>query len=368
LNPEASSFQEGLSGAVVRSLKAAVPSLIALGLGIVAASVLMLAFRLNPINVFATLFSGALQTQFGQSSVLTYMGSYILLALAFLIPGKAGIWNVGGQGQAFLGGITAALIVVFIPLPPGIWPLVAVAGACVAGGLWAALPGVLEAYRSASAIVTTIMLNFVAQSFSSFLLFYVIESKVGVSVRECNCAYFPGGATIPTLPYFNTSIMFIVAIVVAIVSTWFLSRTTTGYKIRATGLGTRPAESKGINPRKTKVIAMTLGGVVAGLAGAGDVLSVGRGCYQLACYQDGFAAGWFGGEGFAGIAVALVAVNNPIGSIFSAIFFSILAAGTAAVLQDIYVVWAMQGIIILFMAAPQLSKGMLKLRGRRKWI
>lgn len=358
----------GPSGAVFRALKSAVPSLLALLLGIVAASVLMLAFKLNPLNVFFTLFQGALGTQFGQSSVLTYMSSYTLLALAFLIPGKAGIWNVGGQGQVFLGGITAALIIVFIPLPPGIWPLAAVAGACVAGGLWAALPGALEAYRSASAIVTTIMLNFVAASFSSFLLFYVIESRVGVSVRECNCAYFTGGATLPTIPYFNTSIMFIVAIVVAVAVTFFLNRTTTGYKIRATGLGSRPAEAKGINPRTIKVIAMTVGGALAGLAGAGDVLSVGRGCYQVACYQDGFAAGWFGGEGFAGIAVALVAANNPIGSIFSAVFFSILAAGTAAVLQDIYVVWAMQGIIILFMAAPQLSKGILKVGRGRKWI
>jgi len=349
------------------ALRAAVPSLLALLLGLLAASVLMWIFGLNPLNVFSTLFNGALDTQFGQSSILTYMGSYILLALAFLIPGKAGIWNVGGQGQVFLGGITAALIVVFVPLPAGVWPFVAVAGACVVGGLWAALPGVLEAYRNASAIVTTIMLNFVAQSLSSFLLFYVIATRLGVSVRECNCAVFSPAASLPTVPYFNTSIMFIVAILVAIASTFFLNRTTTGYKIRATGLGSKPAESKGINPKTAKVIAMIVGGAMAGLAGAGDVLGVGHGCFQVACYQDGFAGGWFGGEGFAGIAVALVAVNNPIGSIFSAVFFAILASGTAAVGQDVYVVWAMQGIIILFMAAPFLSRGILNIGGKKRW-
>jgi general nucleoside transport system permease protein len=348
------------------SLRAAVPSLIALLLGLGAASVLMWALGLNPLNVFTTLFKGALYTQFGQSSVLTYMGSYILLALAFIVPGKAGIWNVGGQGQAILGGISAAIFIVFVPLPIVLWPLAAVLVACAVGGLWAAICGILEAYRNASAIVTTIMLNFVAASFASFLLLWVVVRKVP-SAAQNNYVVFKSAATIPGIPYLNTSIMFIVAIVVAVGVAYFLQRTTTGYAIRATGLGSRPAESKGINPKSTKVIAMVIGGVLAGLAGAGDVMSVGHGCYLVACYQEGFAGGWFGGEGFAGIAVALVAANNPIGSVFSAIFFAILASGTASVGQDIYVVWAMQGIIILFMAAPHLSKSIMKLGGKKKW-
>ncbi len=355
------------AGSVVSAaLRSAVPSLVALALGILVASGIMLVFSINPVNVFTTLFKGALYTQYGQSSILTYLGSYILLALAFLIPGKAGIWNVGGQGQAFLGGVAAALIIIFVPLPPVLWPLVAIVGGCLVGALWAALPGFLEAYRNASAIVTTIMMNFVAQSFASFLLFYVIALRVK-TVPLCNCAVFEPAATLPTLPYFNTSIMFIVAIAIAIATPYFLNRTTTGYNIRATGLGSRPAESKGINPRTTKIIAMAIAGGLAGLAGAGDVLGVGHGCYQVACYQDGFAGGWFGGEGFAGIAVALVAANNPIGSIFSAFFFAILASGTASVGQDVYLVWAMQGIIIMFMAAPYLSTLILNVRRKRKW-
>jgi simple sugar transport system permease protein len=354
-------------GAAVGAFKAAVPSLIALLLGLVAASILMLAFRLNPLEVFSAVFSGALGTTSGQSLVLTYLGSYILLALAFLLPGKAGIWNVGGQGQAILGGITAALVIEFVPLPPVLWPLVAVFAACFVGAVWASISGLLEAFRNASAIVTTIMLNFVAQSFASFLLLYVVAIK-SKTVAVYNYVVFPPGATLPTFPYYNTSIMFIAAILIAIGITLFLSRTTTGYSIRATGLGARPAESKGINPRTTKVLAMLIGGALAGLAGAGDVLSVGRGCLFVACYQEGFAGGWFGGEGFAGIAVALVAANNPIGSIFSAVFFAILASGTAAVFQNVYVVWATQGIIILFMAAPYLSRSVLKFRGKKEWI
>jgi general nucleoside transport system permease protein len=353
-------------GTAIRgALQSAVPSIIALLLGLGAASLLMLAFGLNPVDVFSKVFAGALGTQFGQSSVLTYMGSYILLALAFLVPGKAGIWNVGGQGQAILGGITSALVIEFIPLPPVIWPLAAVLAACTVGALWASISGLLEAYRNASAIVTTIMLNFVAQAFASFLLLYVVAIKAK-SVAVYNYVVFPASATLPKVPYYNTSVMFIVAILIAAGTAFFLSRTTLGYSIRATGLGSRPAESKGINPRATKVVSMLIGGALAGLAGGGAVLSVGHGCLFVACYQEGFAGGWFGGLGFAGIAVALVAANNPIGSIFSAVFFSILASGTAAVYQDVYVVWAMQGIIILFMAAPYLSRRILKLGGKRK--
>ena len=356
------SGRPGLAG----TLRSAVPSILALGLGLVVASLVMLVFGLDPVKIFSLLFSGALTTQFGQSSVLTYMYSYILLALAFLLPGKAGIWNVGGQGQAIFGGVTAAILVEFVTLPPVIWPLAAIIVAVLAGAAWAAISGLLEAYRNASAIVTTIMMNYIAANLATFLLYYVLIPKANVP-GFYNDVVFPSGVTLTTLPYFTTSVMIFVAVIVAVASAFFLNRTSLGYKIRATGLGSRPAESKGINPRSTKVVAMIIGGGIAGLAGAGAVMSVGHGCGTVACYQDGFASGWFGGIGFAGIAVALVAANNPVGSIFSAVFFSVLAAGMPYAFQSIYVVWAMQGIIILFMAAPQLSRIILTARRKRKW-
>jgi simple sugar transport system permease protein len=352
------------SNSLFRIINGAVPQLIALGLGLFAASIFMLAAGFNPINVFATLLAGALTTGYGQSSVLSYGATYILTALAFLIPGKAGIWNVGGNGQVFLGGITAALVVVFLPLPPGLWVFTATLAACLAGGLWAVIPGLLEAYRNASSIVTTIMLNFVAVSLSSYLLRAVIGQKVP-SVGIYLYAPISGAATIPNFPGLNTSIMIVVAILVAGSTMYFLHRTTLGYNIRATGLGQAPAEAKGINPRTTRVLAMALGGAVAGLAGAGDVLGIGHGCGTVACYNDGFANGWFNGEGFAGIAVALVAANNPLGAILSAVFFAILVSGAAAVGAaglTAYLFFAVQGIIILFMAAPYVSTLILKRR------
>ncbi len=329
----------------------------------------MLIVGYNPLAVYGTLLNGALGNRDGQSYVLTYTGTLILSALAFLIPGKAGIWNVGAQGQIFMAGAVATIIAVAVPLPIVIWPLVAVLAAMGAGAFWAFIPGILEAYRNASAIVTTIMLNFVGEAVSAALFLSIIVDAQP-KARLYNTAAIPALASIPTLPFFTTSIMIIIAILVALGTEYFFRGTTLGYKIRATGLGPHPAEAKGVNPRRTKVIAMVLGGLVAGLAGAGDVLSAGHSCGSSACYQVGFASGWFGGEGFAGIAVALVAASNPVGAIFSAIFFSVLVAGSASVGAsglNVYVIWAMQGLIIVFMSMPHISTVILKAGRRKKW-
>ena len=109
---------------------------------------------------------------------------------------------------------------------------------------------------------------------------------------------------------------------------------------------------------------MIIGGLVAGIAGVGDILSRGN-------YVDQFAEGWFGGEGFAGIAVALVAANNPIGSIFSSILFAVMVAGAPFIQAQGLpreLVWAIQGLIILFTAMPYISQTIMKRAGRRKWI
>jgi simple sugar transport system permease protein len=164
--------------------------------------------------------------------------------------------------------------------------------------------------------------------------------------------------------------MIFVAIVLAIGAMYFLHRTTLGYRIRATGLGLRPAEAKGINTRSTKVVAMVIGGILAGLVGAADILSPGHGCGPTACTQIEWVEGWFGGEGFAGIAVALVAANNPVGAIFSAFFFATLVSGGAGVSgtgPTVYLFYAVQGVIIVFMAAPYISSRILNVRRRRRW-
>lgn len=262
--------------------------------------------------------------------------------------------------------MAAAIVVTFVPMPPVIWPLAAVVAAILAGAFWGMIPGALEAYRSASAIVTTIMLNYVAKALASFLLFSVVALKFQ-SLSLTDYATIPSGATIPSLPYFTTSVMVIIAIVIAIGTAYFLQRTTLGYNIRATGLGKDPAEAKGINPRTMQIVAMSIGGGLAGLVGAGDVLGIGHACGPGACVFIEWVEGWFGGEGFAGIAVALVAANNPVGAVFSAFFFAVLVAGGSTISgTGEYLFWAIQAVIIIFMAAPYILTLIQRRRGK-KW-
>ena len=315
----------------------------------------------DPLKVFGVMIQGALGTEAGQSYVLTYAATLILSGLAFMIPGKAGIWNVGAQGQIYFGGICAALVALFVPLPFFIWPIMAFLFGSAVGALWAFIPGVLETYRKASAIVTTILLNYVAQAMSSFILFNYVGRRLPQTLVANQTPLFSNLVTLPRIPGSSASTMIFISVLVAVLAWYFLYRTTLGYKIRAVGSSPMPAEAKGIDPRTMRIVAMAIGGLVAGLAGAGDILSRGS-------YVDQFPEGYFGGEGFAGIAVALVAANNPIAAIAAAFFFAVMVAGTPFMGAEGLpreLVWAIQGLIILFTAMPYLSQLVLKRAGRR---
>ena len=322
---------------------------------------LILLSGFNPVTVFGVMIQGALGTEPGQSYVLTYSATLILSGLAFLIPGKAGIWNVGAQGQIYFGGIFAALVALFVPLPLIAWPLVAFAAGSLMGALWGFIPGVLETYRNASAIVTTILLNYVAQAMSSYILFNYVGKRLPQTLISNQTPLFSSLVTLPRIPGFSASIMIFVSIFTAMGVWFFLYRTTLGYKIRAVGSSPMSAEAKGIDPRLMRIIAMAIGAGIAGLAGAGDILGRGN-------YVDQFPEGYFGGEGFAGIAVALVAANNPIGAVAAAFFFAVMVAGTPFMGAEGLpreLVWAIQGLIILFTAMPYLSQLLLKKTGRK---
>jgi ABC-type uncharacterized transport system permease subunit len=333
-------------------------------LGVAAGAVLILVSGFSPLKVFGVMIQGALGTEPGQSYVLTYSATLILSGLAFMIPGKAGIWNVGAQGQIYFGGIFATLVALFVPLPLFIWPVVAFISGSLFGALWAFIPGVLESYRKASAIVTTILLNYVAQAMSSYILFNYVGRILPQTLVSNQTPLFSNLVTLPRIPGFSASIMIFISIGTAIAVWYFLYRTTIGYKIRAVGSSPSSAEAKGIDPRTMKIIAMAIGGLIAGLAGAGDILARGN-------YVDQFPEGYFGGEGFAGIAVALVAANNPIGAIASAFFFAVMVAGTPFMGAEGLpreLVWAIQGLIILFAAMPYLSQQLMKkTRRKRLW-
>ncbi len=332
-------------------------------LGFFAGGILIASTGNNPLAVYSVMFSGALGSTRGVADTFAFMAPMILTALAFLIPAKAGMWNVGAQGQMYFGGFIAGTIGLLIALPPGIHQLTAFAFAGGIGALWALLPALLREFRRASEIVTTIMLNFVAQAATSYFLYNTLSSVFGLPTGNGQTPYVKDSAILPLLvsyaPGTGASVMIVISVAIALVSSAFIASSKWGFAIRAVGQNPKVAETHGMDPVRFRILAMVLGGAIAGIAGAGDII----GRYNQ--YRDLFPEGYFGGEGFAGIAVALVARLNAVATIPAALLFGLMATGAPA-LQATFggipreLVWTLQGIIILFQAIPYVYEAVVK--------
>ncbi len=354
-----------MNGGLERKLLSSAGTLL---LGFFAGAILIASTGNNPLAVYGVMFSGALGSIRGIADTLAFMAPMILTALAFLIPAQAGVWNVGAQGQMYFGGFMAGSIGLLVALPPGLHQLTAFAAAGGIGALWALLPAILREFRRASEIVTTIMLNFVAQSMTSYLLYNTLSSVFGLFTANGQTPFVMGSAKLPLVVSYaaetGASVMIFISVAIALLSSVFIGNSKWGFAIRAVGLNPKVAESHGMDPVRFRILAMVIGGALAGIAGAGEI--IGR-FYQ---YRDQFPEGYFGGIGFAGIAVALVARLNPVAIIPAALLFGLMATGAPAVQATFggiprELVWTLQGIIILFQAIPYVFELAVKRSLRR---
>lgn len=268
----------------------------------------------------------------------------VFTGLAHAIAFRTGLFNIGAEGQYIMGSLLAAIIGYALPLPPGIHLMVALAGGFVGGALYAAIPGLLKAYRGVHEVVNSIMLNWVA--------FYFVNWAVGLLKDPKSTS---GSATPPVLETarFAQGLIegsrlhygLLWAIAAAIVLYIYLWRTSSGYEIRAVGLSPGAAEYAGINVQWNVVKAMMISGGLAGLAGAVQVLAINYRFYE----QIGFT-----NYGFDGIAVALVGRSHPIGVLLSSLLFGALARGGPAMQAAVgipkAVIWIVQGVIVFFVA------------------
>jgi ABC-type uncharacterized transport system permease subunit len=326
-----------------------------------------LSFSYDPIGVYAELFLGALghplrdgweffnfrmAVTLRQTTLLTFTG--LSVAVAF----RAGLFNIGTQGQLISGALATALAVLaagsfvpgglvgtFILIPIGV-----IAGA-VAGGLWGALPGALKAYADANEVITTIMLNTVAANVAFFLVASYFQPE---TTSNTQTADVPPEAMIPNLPFelgFQprdgfSIIALVIAVVFVVVIYYLFSRLAFGYDLRTSGLQPEAAAFSGVNAERMTVASMTLSGALGGVGGTMFVLiSQGKFLTQVPSL------------GFDGITVAILAGNNPIGVGFAALLFGILKSGAGVVdfatniPKDL--VGVLRGLIILFVAMPE---------------
>ncbi len=320
---------------------------LALLLAFLAGDLLVLACGQAPLRVFGTLLDGTWGNAYGLGQVLFKATPLVLTGLAVAVPYRAGLLNIGAEGQAVLGALATALAGMALPEGTPTWigvPLAAAAG-CLAGAAWGALPGALRARFGAHEVITSIMLNFVALALANWLVatwLAVPETLHTPPVVE--------GARVARLarwiPAFHGSALnlaFPAALGLSLAAWWLLFRTRAGYALRVTGFSPRAAAYGGLRPGRVATWAMALGGGYAGLVGTNFVQG------YKGWYEDGFS----GGVGFVGIAVALLGRSHPAGVVLAALLFGTLSQGGLAInaLVPKEIVEVLQAVVILGVVA-----------------
>ena len=312
----------------------------------------------SPLAAYLAMLRGAFGTVFGIGQTLTHATPIIFTALAFLFSFKGGLFNIGAEGQFLVGAFASALVgISFDGLPSFVHvPLALLAGA-VAGGLWGFVPALLKARLGAHEVITTMMLSYVAFYLTGYMVNYPFKAPGWVA----QTVPIAESARLPRIlqPTQLSASVFIAAILVG-VTYYLLQKTTFGYEIRATGLNPTAAENAGININRDMMLAMAISGAIAGLGGSGEIMGVHR------RFIEGFSPGY----GWDGLAVALVGGLHPVGALLAAILFGALRSGgmvmTRATGVPLDIIFLLQALVILFVAAPTLIRSVLR-RGGLKW-
>lgn len=328
--------------------------LISLLLAAVISAIVILAIGQDPWEAVSVMVQGALGSSYGWGYTLYYTTSFIFTGLAVTVAFHASQFNIGGEGQAQLGGLGVALVCLSVPWPH--WALAlpaAMIGAAVFGAAWAAIPAYLQAKRGSHIVITTIMFNYIA---SALIVYLLVEVLRPAGQMDPASARFPASAALPTLhdiPGLNliftrkvpANITFFVA-VAACFGVWLLLwRTRLGYEIRAFGKSERAAIYAGISPVKVIMVSMLISGGLAGLMAINNVMGEAERLLQNSAE----------GAGFIGIAVALMGRNHPFGVFLAALLFGFLYQGGAEMglwtSIPIELRLLLQGLVILFTGA-----------------
>ncbi|NVK29799.1 MAG: ABC transporter permease [Gammaproteobacteria bacterium] len=310
----------------------------------------------NPFKALGILVNGAVNLQYGLSSTLYYATNFIFTGLAVAVAFHGGLFNIGGEGQAYFAGIAvaAACVALDAVLPAPLMALVAIVAAIVGGAIWAFIPGWLQAKRGSHLVVTTIMFNFIAFSVVNLLLMSYFTDPKTLAVES---RYFADDAILPMahelfrswgfkMPKSLLNTAFIVALITAALVWWLLWRTKLGYAIRAVGQNPRAADYAGIGRSRVIIITVLISGGLAGLMAFNEVYGA----------QHRMVLAFTNGFGFIGIAVALMGRNHPFGVVLAALVFGGLYQGGTDLQFDMpslsrELILVIQGLVIYFTSA-----------------
>ncbi len=321
----------------------------------------------NPLDILAAIgqwVGGAglqpvLSAVRGPSDSLVQSVPYIFAGLAVALGFRAGLFNIGAEGQIGIGWLAAVVVGFSFQNLPAILhlPLAILAG-MAAAGLWASVAGILKARTGAHEVITTIMLNYTSFRLSEWLLCGPLEFTQGTCRTQgiAPSAYLPRFLDHPVAIHWG----FVLALVAAAVTGWYLFKTTWGFELRTVGANPHAARYGGMNVARTYVVTMFLSGCLAGLAGVSQGLGITR----------NIALGFQAGYGFDSIALALLGKSHPAGVLAASLLFGVLRAG-AGRMQSVAgipteIVQIVQALVIIFIAAPPIIQALYRLRQVRR--
>jgi general nucleoside transport system permease protein len=341
---------------IPRWVDVGVVPLVNLAIALLAAGIVVALVGQSPSEVINALLKGALGSQRGFSYTLYFATTFVFTGLAVAVAFHAGLFNIGGEGQAMMGGLGGGLMALWLAPSLPSWlvlPLMVLASAAFACA-WALIPAYLQAYRGSHIVITTIMFNFLASSLMVYLLVNVLKPEGEMNVQS---AVFAASAKMPGVhtalswigiewPSSPLNLSVVIALVCSLGVYLLLWKTRIGYQLRASGASQGAAVYAGITPQKQILIAMGVSGALAGMVAMNEVSGV----------HGKLLPDFVSGAGFTGIAVALMGRNHPLGIILSSLLFGMIFQGGAEVAFEVKdftkdMVVMLQGFIVLFSGA-----------------
>jgi simple sugar transport system permease protein len=309
---------------------------------------------------YGGLLDGAFFKGYAFANTLVAATPLIFTGLALALGFRSGVFNIGAAGQFLIGATCGVLVGYALPLPPMIHPLAALLAGAIGGGFWGAIPGFLKARFGSHEVINTIMFNYLAFFLQDWLVKNPMKDPSPSVIRT------PNILDTAILPRFldRLHIGFVLALLTALVVWWLLQKTTLGFELRTVGSNPDAAKYAGIKPGRIIVLSMALSGALAGLGGAVQLLGVDYNMPTLYSTDYGFDA----------IPVALLGQNQPVGVIFAAILFGALRNGSDLMqlrsggVVSKEVIFIVQAVVLLFIAAPAIIRWLYRLKLRKSAI
>jgi len=334
-------------------------------------STLIIARGANPLTAYAALFAGAFGSTNALANTITRMVPIIMTGLAVTYGYRSGFFNIGAEGQLFMGAMaTTWMGITLVGWPAWLLIPASLLAGALAGSLWALIPGYLKARRGFNEVLTTLLLNYITIQLFEFLI--RVDHVVGpgatflswIGLKDPSqpfpkSAYIAEAARMPSLTSVITwlggttedpalqrfTLAAVIAVLAAVVMYILLFKTTTGYRARAVGVNPRAAQYMGINVMRTTITTALISGALAGMAGSLEIMG----------FQHRVIQNFLVGAGYDGIPVALIGQLNPLGVLLSALFFGALRAGANRMQivsgAPVSIIYVIQSLAILFAIA-----------------